>query len=290
VAALAGLRDVLAARPGGLRFFSPNHTRFGDQLWARLPSAATHEESLLPVRQQRLLDHFGLYAVELWGRPPNVAAWIASRGWFDELGVAAVEAHATDAAELVSAGFAPLSGIAAEEGFVWLLNPTARPRARIVERAEWAETRDAALELVKSGVFDPDERVVLDPGDGPPILPPALPGARFAPPGAGERKVEIVRDLPEAVDLVADAPQDAVLVLADSYDSGWHARVNGNPAAVFAADAAFRAVLIPKGRSAIELRYRPRAFSVGLVLGLLGLGLTGILALRVGRRRGELHG
>ena len=284
IQALEAIRPVLAAQPGGLRFFAPGRTRFGDQLWARLPSAATHEESLLPARQQRLLDHFGFWAVELWGRPPRFAAWLASRGWLDELGLAAAEVHPADAPVLLGAGFTPIDRAGAASGGVWLANPQALPRARIVANPTWVANADEALARVTAAGFDPRRSVVLDPGDGAAIAP-RLPSASDQTSGTTARgRAEITLDLPEAVTVKVDAPQAGVLVLADSYAAAWRARVNGLPAEVYAADLAYRGVLVPAGSSLVEFRYAPPALRLGVLLCLVGLASTAALALRLRSR------
>jgi len=63
-----------------------------------------------------------------------------------------------------------------------------------------------------------------------------------------------------------DAPEDGILVLTDTFYSGWHARVNGTEAAIARAAKFFRSVEVKKGKSEIVFEYRPEYF------GLLKLG------------------
>lgn len=78
------------------------------------------------------------------------------------------------------------------------------------------------------------------------------------------------------------------LVVLDSFDEGWSATVDGRPAEVLRANAAFRAIEVPAGRSTVTLRYTTPGLRVGLALALLtiaGVGASlGITALRVRRR------
>jgi uncharacterized membrane protein YfhO len=74
----------------------------------------------------------------------------------------------------------------------------------------------------------------------------------------------------------------AVVVLADAYDPGWRASVDGEAAALLRANIAFRAVAVPAGRHVVELAYRPGAVVRGLLVSAAALAAT--LALGLGRR------
>jgi hypothetical protein len=56
------------------------------------------------------------------------------------------------------------------------------------------------------------------------------------------------------------------LVTRDSHARGWQAAVDGRPAAVLRANGKHRAVAVPAGRHAVELRYRPPNFWLGVCL------------------------
>jgi uncharacterized membrane protein YfhO len=69
------------------------------------------------------------------------------------------------------------------------------------------------------------------------------------------------------------------------YYPGWVAFVDGRPAALLHADYAFRAVAVEAGKHAVEFRYQPRSFQIGLwVSGVSGLFWIGA-ALWLWRRR-----
>jgi uncharacterized membrane protein YfhO len=71
------------------------------------------------------------------------------------------------------------------------------------------------------------------------------------------------------------------LVVAESWDPGWHARLDGRPAAVERADGLLLGVDVAAGDSRLELSYRPAGLLVGAALSLLALALL----LLVPRRR-----
>jgi hypothetical protein len=84
---------------------------------------------------------------------------------------------------------------------------------------------------------------------------------------------------PDRVELVAELSHPGFVVLTDTADPGWRARVDGAPAQLLTANVAFRAVEVPAGRHRIEMRYRPRAITLGLAISLacLALGAAGWL-------------
>src|SRR5262249_10557352 len=63
------------------------------------------------------------------------------------------------------------------------------------------------------------------------------------------------------------------LFLADTFDPGWSATVDGRPAPVRPAYAAFRAVALRAGRHTVVFTYVPEGFSVGLAITLASLAL-----------------
>src|SRR5581483_8593943 len=85
----------------------------------------------------------------------------------------------------------------------------------------------------------------------------------------------IVTDRPETVVVEIEAAMPAYLVLADTYDPGWSATVDGQPAPIRPAYLAFRAVYLTQGKHTVIFTYRPAGFVPGLVL----TGMGGVLGL-----------
>jgi hypothetical protein len=81
----------------------------------------------------------------------------------------------------------------------------------------------------------------------------------------------IVTDLPEHVEVETESAGPAYLVLADTFDPGWTATVDGTPASIHPAYVAFRAVALPSGNHAVVFRYRPAGFLAGLGVSTLGI-------------------
>jgi uncharacterized membrane protein YfhO len=72
-----------------------------------------------------------------------------------------------------------------------------------------------------------------------------------------------------------------VLVLRDSFASGWEARLDGSPVSVLRANGHYRGVAVPPGDHEVVWRYAPprlgigSALSAGSLLCVLGLWVAG---------------
>jgi hypothetical protein len=96
---------------------------------------------------------------------------------------------------------------------------------------------------------------------------------------AEQASVKLASREPGRIDLDAAAPAPGALVLFDSFERGWHARIDGTETPVYRADAAFLGILVPAGRHRIRFEYRPRGLREGLAVGavgLLGLALAAV--------------
>lgn len=150
--------------------------------------------------------------------------------------------------------------------------PDPLPRCYAVGKARVAAGR-AAFQLLTDPAFDPEREVVLAEGGG----------------GESERfsgHCHVLETKPDRVRAVADLTAPGYVVLTDTYDAGWKARLDGRDVSVARANVAFLALPVPAGNHVLELVYRPR----GAIAGLLASGvacLTGLasLALRLARSR-----
>jgi hypothetical protein len=78
----------------------------------------------------------------------------------------------------------------------------------------------------------------------------------------------------------AHSPVPALLVVADTLTAGWSATVDGEPAPLLRASAAFRAVALPAGEHLVEMRYSPPGLVIGTWLALIGLTAVVVAFLR----------
>jgi hypothetical protein len=89
------------------------------------------------------------------------------------------------------------------------------------------------------------------------------------------------------VKLEVETEREGWCVLADSYYPGWKAHVNGMEARIYRANYAVRAVAVPAGKSAIEFRFEPDTFRVGVWISGAGGAALCLLTLIGGRLRRE---
>jgi hypothetical protein len=129
-------------------------------------------------------------------------------------------------------------------------------RVRVVPEAVLATTGDEALGAVTAEGFDPQAVAVVESPAGQ-VLPAAGgSGTARLVPSADPNKV--------IVQIEADGP--AWLLLSDTWYPGWEARVDGTRVAIWRGDYVFRAVPVPAGNHVVDFTYRPRSFTVGMVL------------------------
>ena len=141
----------------------------------------------------------------------------------------------------------------------------ALPRARIAGRPVYAlDHRDAVADLILLKDQVRDRLVVEDPTR--PLLAAA----------SSSGTARIVEDLPERVVVEADLRAPGYLVLSDTYDPGWSATVDGQPAPIRPAYVAFRAIFLKDGKHTVVFTYRPAGFALGLMLTGIGVVLGAI--------------
>jgi hypothetical protein len=161
-----------------------------------------------------------------------------------------------------------------------LENRDALPRAWIVHSARRA-TPDEALKLLSSGEVDPRQTALLE-REPPALSPPEEPSsdrASVATYEAGRIELNTATGTP------------GLLVLSEVYYPAWKAYVDGEPAPLYRADHLLRAVPVPAGEHAVELRYESRALKTGVAISLLAYAvLVGLVVAGARRWRKSLTG
>lgn len=160
-----------------------------------------------------------------------------------------------------------------------LENPDAMPRAWLAHDVQYADP--ARIPAIISGDgFDPARTVVLggDPADS--IQRPAP---------VGPESVEIIRYEDDTVVLEVTAATDGMLVLSETFERGWHARVDGESAPVEQAYGVLRAVPVTAGTQTVELTYDPWSLRYGLYLSLAGAALSVAVIVTFVVRRSRGH-
>lgn len=150
------------------------------------------------------------------------------------------------------------------------------PRATLVHRHRLAPSQPEALDALFDAAVDTRAVVTLE------ATPPALTGSATPSPGRGG--VRWLKDGPGRQRLHTTVPDSGgFLVISDSWDPDWTARVDGQRVPLLRANGLFRAVRLGPGDHEVELRYAPMSLLAGAalsVLALLGLALPRL------RRRG----
>ena len=131
------------------------------------------------------------------------------------------------------------------------------PRARLVGRTRIADG-EAAFRALSEPAFDPGVEALVASGE--PLASEAFHGS-----------LVWLERRPDRQRLETTSSGPGLLVLADAYDPGWRASLDGARVPVLRTNVAFRGVAVPEGRHTVELVYRPRSVVWGLSVSLAGL-------------------
>src|SRR5205823_1290301 len=102
-------------------------------------------------------------------------------------------------------------------------------------------------------------------------------------PAGADDGIVITAYEPDEIRLKTTSTAPGMVVLSEVYYPAWHASVDGQPAPVYRADDALRAVAIPAGDHVLELRIESAALVAGMVISsatvatLAGLALYTLL-------------
>jgi membrane protein YfhO len=151
--------------------------------------------------------------------------------------------------------------------------PDPLPRAYAVGGARVGDGREGLRILTDPG-FDPAREVLL----------PSGPSA--ASPDTFQGEVRVLEWRPDRLRLESRLDRAGYVVLAEGYDPGWSARVDGRRAFVLRANVGLRAVAVSAGTHVVELAYRPLAITLGLVVSASALLLAGA-AMATARATGD---
>jgi hypothetical protein len=124
----------------------------------------------------------------------------------------------------------------------WVLeNQSALPRAFVPQRVEVVEDDKATLRNLTRPEFDPREVAYVET---PVVLPSDCHGV-----------VEIGDEIPTRIVVRARMETPGLLVLADPWDRGWLAYLDGKQVPILRTDYAIRGIVLPAGSSIVEFQY-----------------------------------
>jgi hypothetical protein len=151
-----------------------------------------------------------------------------------------------------------------------------RPRAFVTTHWVTLETDEAVITSMFDSSFD-HARIRFSAGESAPH-PREANGNASAP-----CSVRIPR--PEEMDLRCSLNAEGYAVVVDTWEPGWSATVDDEPAVVERADEVLRAVRVPPGSHRILLTFSAPGFSTGAWISLLTWTIVAIVAFVVERRR-----
>ncbi len=133
-------------------------------------------------------------------------------------------------------------------------------------------------DAVKSLGRDAATAAVVDPHD---LVP--FPGE------VSEGRVESILVNPGRVefDVTANGPKPAFVAVNQTWDEGWSARVNGDPARLVRTDLSLSGLLVPPGRHHVSLSYADPWVTGGLAISLAALAAILVLLVAGGTGRGR---
>ena len=94
--------------------------------------------------------------------------------------------------------------------------------------------------------------------------------------------MRLLQDRSTASTWEVNCPKAGWFVLRDLYWPGWHAKVDGIQAPIYAADGVFRAVPVPQGRHIVGFGYSPASVRWGGIISLATalVALVGTIAVK----------
>jgi hypothetical protein len=93
-------------------------------------------------------------------------------------------------------------------------------------------------------------------------------------------KATIVVDRPGGIRVAVNSPSRQLLVLAESFDRGWQATINGQSQPIIRVNGDFMGCIVEPGQSDALFEFRPASLRYGRWLSVFGLGLIVAAALR----------
>lgn len=144
-------------------------------------------------------------------------------------------------------------------------NSYAVPAAYLATEYALTRNEEESLQGIKKHIDHLSDFVVIENGS------PSFPSAEKAPQPAS---IQITRYGLNEVDMLVEASQPSIAVLAAAYYPGWNAYVDGEKKPVWRANSVFRAVEVPPGRHKVTFKYNPFSLLLGSIVSICGFIFT----------------
>ncbi len=170
----------------------------------------------------------------------------------------------------------------------WLLAESPLPRARIVTQIRPAidyQHELPKIEHTTTVLVEPSDQAVIDEhlralnitrsvSEERASFPGLRVGlGRFLNDDAPNSQVELISDRPGGIQLRVECEQPAILVLTESFHSGWQAGCDGSAIQTVRVNGDFLGCLIQPGRHDVQLSFQPAGLRQGRLVSICGLGL-----------------
>jgi hypothetical protein len=161
------------------------------------------------------------------------------------------------------------------------IDPEAKGSAELVQLATQYLARGPSSKAIpKSLEIDPRSAALIESKE-----PEALASYRPTGPASPSESPKIVDEGPTRVELSVTLERPGLVVLADRFDAGWRATIDGAPAVVLKANGLMRATAVGAGTHRIVYVYDPASIRLGAVISLMAL--IALAAACFWARRGE---
>ena len=158
----------------------------------------------------------------------------------------------------------------------------ALPRAFLVPRVVIAPDADAAFKMFVDESFDAHKAAIVIADSPQPTIPPPTADSSLE---TLEGTAVIVSDRLNEVQIEVDTPRPGILILNDSWDPGWKAKVDGLDQTLLRVNYGFRGVPVTQGKHKVTFLYRPAALLAGMTFSGITLVFLLIWFIRVGLQR-----
>ncbi|HXM46518.1 MAG TPA: YfhO family protein [Pyrinomonadaceae bacterium] len=164
------------------------------------------------------------------------------------------------------------------DGWIYRV-PRALPRAFVVPTILTVPDAETSLRTLIDEKFDARRAaiVIAESQTGLPSFDPAVTESGGT--------CSIITDRLNDVEIEVSTPRPGMLVLNDSWDAGWKARIDGIEQPVLQANYAFRGVVVPPGNHRVTFLYRPRLLLIGIYISVATMLLLAIAGIGFGVRR-----
>jgi hypothetical protein len=153
----------------------------------------------------------------------------------------------------------------------WVLeNRSALPRAFVPQRVEATTSEEETLRKLALPEFNARQVAYVETELA---LPAAIRGA-----------ADIREETPTRIEVDARMDTPGLLVLADNWDKGWQAYVNGSPMPIQRTNYTIRGVVLPAGPSKVEFRYESKRVALGHRLAAAAIAILLVWTARLFRR------